>query len=434
MVGVDEVSSVQAPQASLESRSTPWRGTRRLLIAGTVAVALVVGLAGCSPGAKWNAPGETPDPPKVNLSSPTDGSTDVPASAELVFSVEGTRDVTVAMTGPGGKSIAGAMRDDGSSWIPAEQLDWGAVYSATITARKTDGTSAEAKTTFTTMEEPARLVRVLSYNGDHVTYGVGMPIIVRFSTDVPEGARADIQRRMFVTSEPAQEGVWHWISSRYHNPGSEAHYRPKVYWLPGTKISVRIATGGMPWGFEGIYGGNDLTLQFSIGDSMIMDVDNATKQMTVTQNGQVTRTIPVSLGKPSTPSSSGQMLVMSRNPTYTFDTRRELGNREGYVVDVNFAEQLTTGGEFIHAAPWSVNEQGVRNVSHGCVNMSDANAEWIFNSVKVGDPVIVKGTEVTLAWGNGFTDWDRPWEEYVKGSAIPYTPPAATSPSPSVTG
>ena len=76
--------------------------------------------------------------------------------------------------------------------------------------------------------------------------------------------------------------------------------------------------------------------------------------MTVTQNGQVTKTIPVSLGKPSTPSSSGNLVIMSRHDKYTFDTRRELGTSAGYVTDVEFAERLTTGGEFIHAAPWSV--------------------------------------------------------------------------------
>jgi lipoprotein-anchoring transpeptidase ErfK/SrfK len=405
----------------------------RTAVAAFAAITLALA-TGCTSKPEWNGPGETADPPKVNLVSPADGSTDVPTSAELVFTVEGTQDVTVALKDPSGDTVAGGMRDDGSSWIPGEQLEYGAVYSAVITAKKSDGTSAEAKTTFTTMAEPARTVRVQSYNGDHETYGVGMPIIIRFSQIVPEEARADVQKRMFVTSNPPQEGVWHWVSSKYHDAGSEVHYRPKVYWQPNSTIDVRIATGGLPWGYEGIYGGNDLTLEFKIGESFIMDVDNATKQMTVTQNGQVTKTIPVSLGKPSTPSSSGTMLVMSKDAKYTFDTRRELGNQEGYVVEVNFAERLTTGGEFIHAAPWSVNDQGVRNVSHGCVNMADANAEFIFNSVRVGDPLTIRGTEVALEWGNGFTDWDRPWEEYVKGSAIPYTPPAATAPTPTTTG
>jgi len=407
------------------------RVLRRVVSPILVVFALVLGTVACSPGVDWRDPGETPDPPKVNLVGPLDGATGVPTSAELEFTLEGTNSAEVTLTDAAGTPIAGEMRDDGSSWLPGEQLAYSTQYTATITATKSDGSSAQATATFTTMDPPAQTARIQSYNGDHVTYGVGMPVIIRFDTLVPDSARAAIQRRMFVESNPPQEGVWHWMSSRYHDLGSEVHFRPKEYWLPGTTIHVRIATGGMPWGYEGLYGGNDLTLEFSIGDALVMDVDNATKQMVVTRNGQVVNTIPVSLGKPSTPSSFGQTLIMSKHAEFTFDTRRELGNREGYVTDVEFAEQLTTGGEFIHAAPWSVNQQGNTNVSHGCVNMSTDNARWIYENVNVGDPVITRGTEVPLEWGNGFTDWNISWEEYVLGSAIPYAPPTSASPTPS---
>ena len=407
------------------------RVLRRVVSPILVVFALVLGTVACSPGVDWRDPGETPDPPKVNLVGPLDGATGVPTSAELEFTLEGTNSAEVTLTDAAGTPIAGEMRDDGSSWLPGEQLAYSTQYTATITATKSDGSSAQATATFTTMDPPAQTARIQSYNGDHVTYGVGMPVIIRFDTLVPDSARAAIQRRMFVESNPPQEGVWHWMSSRYHDLGSEVHFRPKEYWQPGTTIHVRIATGGMPWGYEGLYGGNDLTLEFSIGDALVMDVDNATKQMVVTRNGQVVNTIPVSLGKPSTPSSFGQTLIMSKHAEFTFDTRRELGNREGYVTDVEFAEQLTTGGEFIHAAPWSVNQQGNTNVSHGCVNMSTDNARWIYENVNVGDPVITRGTEVPLEWGNGFTDWNISWEEYVLGSAIPYAPPTSASPTPS---
>jgi hypothetical protein len=267
-----------------------------------MAIALAVGVGACSSNATWNAPGETRDPPKVNIESPADGSADVPTSAELVFKLEGTQTAEVTMTAADGAAVGGAMRDDGSSWVPAEQLAWSSQYTATIKATKSDGSSAEAKTTFTTMDKPGQLVRVQSYNGDHVTYGVGMPIIVRFDTDVPERGRAGIQRRLFVTSNPPQEGVWHWISSPYHNPGSGVHYRPKDYWQPGTKIDVRIAPlRRCAVGLRGVWRQRP-DHRFTIGESMIMSVDNATKQMTVTQNGQVTKTSRSALGKPSTPS------------------------------------------------------------------------------------------------------------------------------------
>src|SRR5690606_22498604 len=132
-------------------------------------------------------------------------------------------------------------------------------------------------------------------------------------------------------------GIWHWMSSKYHDLGSEVHYRPKEYWLPGTTIHARIATGGVPWGYDGMYGGNDLTLDFTIGDRQIMEVDNATKQLVFTRDDQVIKTIPVSLDKPSTPSSYAPWMILSMHEDYTFDARRELGVGEGYVTDVKYA-------------------------------------------------------------------------------------------------
>ena len=93
-------------------------------------------------------------------------------------------------------------------------------------------------------------------------------------------------------------------------------------------------------------------------------------------------------------------------------------------MDINWAMRLTWGGEFIHAAPWSVGDQGVRNVSHGCVNMSDGNAVAV-RPAHVGDPVIVRGTEVPLTNGNGWTAWNVTWAEYITGSALPVPPALA---------
>ena len=400
---------------------------RKVLSGFAVAVALLA-TAACQPDARWYPPGETADPPQVTITEPADGATDVPAAAEIVFAVTGTRDVSVELVDAAGNPVPGQMRPDGSSWVPGTQLEYATTYTAKVTARKSDGSTGEAQSTFTTMAKPANLVDVRSFIGDHQVVGVGMPIIIDFGLVVPKERRPEIEKRLFVTSDPPQEGVWNW----YATEGTERdiiHYRPKEYWKPGTKVNVRIATGGLWWGVGDWYGRHDLTIQFTIGPQTIMEVDNATKTMTVTRDGEVLRKIPVSLGKPSTPSSSGTMLIIDKHVDYTFDTRREIEN--GYIVDVKYAMRLTWGGEFIHAAPWSVAAQGVRNVSHGCVNLSMENAEWLYNQVLVGDPVIVKGTEVDLAWGNGWTDWDVPWEEYVKGSSLPYPPPGPAVPAPS---
>jgi hypothetical protein len=113
------------------------------------------------------------------------------------------------------------------------------------------------------------------------------------------------------------------------------------------------------------------------------------------------------------------MVVMSKQETALFDVPGE------YRTTVEHAMRLTWGGEFIHAASWSVEDQGVRNVSHGCVNLSDENAAWLFGVAHLGDPVIMRNTETPLANGNGWTAWNMPWSEYIKGSALPVAPALA---------
>jgi lipoprotein-anchoring transpeptidase ErfK/SrfK len=188
--------------------------------------------------------------------------------------------------------------------------------------------------------------------------------------------------------------------------------------------------GGAPTG-DGHYGDQDRSASIRIASKVVLDVDNRTKQMTVYANDKVLRRIPVSLGKPSTPSSSGRLVVMSKEYSTVFDTTRE--GPGGYRVTVNYAMRLTWGGEFIHAAPWSVGDQGHRNVSHGCVNMSWGNAEWLFGVAHVGDPVIVRDTEVHVTNGNGWTAWDLPWDSYVRGSALPVPAELMAAPAPTPT-
>jgi lipoprotein-anchoring transpeptidase ErfK/SrfK len=262
------------------------------------------------------------------------------------------------------------------------------------------------------MAKPSSLVRATSFLGDGQVVGVGMPMIVRFDRAIPTKYRADVQRRMTVTATPAQVGIWRWISP------TEVHYRPKVYWKAGTKIFYRVQLAGVPMG-DNAYGRTDLTVDLKVGRALVMTVDNKSKTMVVRQNGKTIKTIPVSLGKKSTPSSSGTMIVIEKKRKTVFDTMEELGPEEGYRTKIDYAQRLTWGGEFIHAAPWSEGVQGRTNVSHGCVNVSMAMGAWLFGRTMLGDPITVKGTERKLANGNGWTDWNMSWDEYVKGSALP---------------
>ncbi|HEU4426695.1 MAG TPA: Ig-like domain-containing protein [Pilimelia sp.] len=411
--------------------SRRWRsGSRGRRLAAILVAAALALTAGCTDDKPaWQGGGESGPQAKGDqlgaaVTGPAKDATDVPTATEITYTTNKATGATVELKSAAGEVIEGAPRPDGSSWVPTQQLEYGTKYTVTVTAAAEGGKTATASSSFTTMAEPDKLVRVSTFLGDDMVVGVGMPLMVTFGREVPEDLRDDVQRRMFVQTSPSQEGVWRWIS------GTEVHFRPKVYWKAGTKLSFRVAAGGLPLG-DGWYGRADLTIRASVGPAVVMVVNNATKKMTVTKDGKLLRTIPVSLGKKSTPSSYGTMLIIEKYRKTVFDTFAELGPREGYRINIEYAQRLTWSGEFVHSAPWSVASQGRVNVSHGCVNMSPANAQWLFGITRVGDPVTVKGTERKLQNGNGWTDWNLTWDQYVQGSALPYSPPAAPSPSPS---
>jgi lipoprotein-anchoring transpeptidase ErfK/SrfK len=100
--------------------------------------------------------------------------------------------------------------------------------------------------------------------------------------------------------------------------------------------------------------------------------------------------------------------------TYGLPTSYELG----YDSAIPLAVRLSNSGIFAHSAPWSVADQGVRNVSHGCINMPPADAQWFYDTFGFGDIVQVTGTSTQLAPDDGYGDWNVPWDEWVTGSAL----------------
>ncbi|MEJ3748654.1 Ig-like domain-containing protein [Actinomycetes bacterium KLBMP 9797] len=400
--------------------------TSRRAVAAAALAALLALVTACSGGgdddnngggSSWNGGGnggQAEDGSKAvaTITGPAADAKDVPAATEIIFTTENaTGAPTVEMKDAAGEVVKGALQADGKTWLPEKALDYATAYTATVTATDADGKPATASNTFTTMAKPANQVRVSSFLADGAVVGVGMPLIVRFSRSIPEDYRDDVERRMTVSSVPAQEGVWHWTSP------TEIHFRPKVFWKANTKISYKLQTGGLPMG-DGWYGRSDVTVDMKIGSSLIMTVDNKTKQMTVTKDGKVIKKIPVSLGAPRTPSSSGTMVVIEKKRKTVFDTMDAADPQDRYRTDIEYAQRITWSGQFIHAAPWSEGVQGRTNVSHGCVNVSMAMGAWLFNQTKLGDPITVKGTGDPLKNGNGWTDWNMSWAEYVKGSAL----------------
>ena len=98
--------------------------------------------------------------------------------------------------------------------------------------------------------------------------------------------------------------------------------------------------------------------------------------------------------------------------------------------------RISNNGEFIHANPETVNVQGAANVTNGCINLSEADAERYFRTAIYGDPVEVTGTRIPLSEADGdIFDWIFDWETWqsmsaVKGEAVDSSVPATPSDAP----
>ena len=227
-----------------------------------------------------------------------------------------------------------------------------------------------------------------------------------------------------MTATPATEGGWYWVDDR------TVHWRPKDYWQPGTQVTLSANGYGKDLG-GGLYGETDRTMNLTIGPAKIASIDDATKQMTVTIDGQVVRQITVSMGRSdsvtvdgkeiSFVTPSGIYVAQEKYPvkqmssaSYGLPTDYSLG----YDSQIPLAVRLSNSGIFAHSAPWSVADQGVRNVSHGCINLPPDAAQWFYDTFGYGDIVTVTGTSTQLAPDDGYGDWNIPWDKWLQGSAL----------------
>jgi lipoprotein-anchoring transpeptidase ErfK/SrfK len=397
-------------------------GAAALLLTATLLSACDAGSA--NPSAE---PGSTDSPSESSSAAPEAqagsirsnverGATDVPVDTLLRVAATHGRLSTVTVTGSGeAGALVGAISGDGGLWTTEERLEPGTTYAVAATVRGEDGDLVTRRSRFSTQDlslDEQTYPSVSPLGGD--TVGVGMPVVVSF--DVPVTDRAAFEKHMSVTTTPRQSGGWYWLSDQV------VHYRPKSYWKAGTQVSVDIEVNSVPAG-NGIYGQEDRHVDFAVGDAHVYKVDMDTHQMKVFSNGELLRTLPVTTGEePKFTTRSGVKVIMEK-----FDARRMNSETVGIPADspdaydidnVQWAMRVTSSGEFIHAAPWSVASQGNANVSHGCTGLSTANADWLYRMTQIGDVVEYVGTDRTIEPGNGYSDWNLSWAEWQEGSAL----------------
>jgi len=233
---------------------------------------------------------------------------------------------------------------------------------------------------------------VLPARGEVV--GVAHPVVVTFSAPVAD--RLAAERSVDVTSSPAMTGRYEWLDD------TSVQWVPDRFWPAHSTIALSMGR---------------FKTEFATGASVIGVADLSAHTFTVRIDGidagppsavptphhrphwGEPGVLPASMGRPEYPTPVGTYTVLGKDRSVYMDSSSvgiPVSAPDGYQMDVDFAVRITSRGLFVHSAPWAVNSLGYENVSHGCINLSPEDAEWYFNTVNVGDPVIIQENSVEV--------------------------------------
>ena len=297
--------------------------------------------------------------------------------------------------------LAGLMSNHGTTWHTLWPLHTATHYTVTATAIGTNGKPATATSSFRTLTPQATFSAqtVIAYNQ---TYGVGMPITILFSQPVVH--RAQVERAISITSSNPVVGAFEWDSS------NSVSFRPRDYWPAHTNVSFVAHFNGVEIA-PGVYGTANLSQSFHIGNSLIGVTNTRTHHSLVYYKGKLIGRWPDSSGRPGDDTPNCTYLTINKgNPV--------LMSGPGYKnVPVYWSVRFPWSGDYWHDAPWSLSEQGLMNVSHGCVNLSPQHAQWYYQHEVPGDPITVVGSPVAGQPGDGWTQWFLSWKQMLQRSA-----------------
>ncbi|MDG4665254.1 L,D-transpeptidase [Mycobacterium sp. 236(2023)] len=222
--------------------------------------------------------------------------------------------------------------------------------------------------------------------------GVAHPVVITFDRFVAD--RRAAERSVRITSEPPMTGKFEWVE------GNVAQWVPDEFWPAHS--TVMLTVGNMP------------TRRIDIGPAVVGVANLSDHTFTVTIDGKPPSELPAphhrpffgqngvfpaSMGRPEYPTPVGIYSVLAKERDVVMDSSSvgiPKDAPDGYLLDVEYAVRFTQRGLFVHSAPWAVNQMGYENGSHGCIGLSTEDAEWYFNTVNVGDPIIVRENSVEV--------------------------------------
>ncbi|MFD8410826.1 MULTISPECIES: L,D-transpeptidase [unclassified Streptomyces] len=395
------------------SRTRRYAHRRHALLAGTalMAAALTACTGGADGGDKADGKADPKNKPAMAISVNLTGDQAKPGEPVKVTLAAGKFAQVKVSDGKGGE-LPGKIADDGRTWTSERNAAPGTDYK--VEAQDTDSQSASAQ--FKTAAAD-KVNKVTINPGKGGTVGVAQPVSLVF--DNPVKNKAEVEKHLKVTTSNNTEGSWGWFKDYTGN--DRVDWRPKDYWKSGTEVKVEMSLNGVDSGQGGGYFVRDYDTNFKIGKDRRLQVDLDSKKMSVVEDGQTVKSIPVSAGTPGgkKASWSGKMVLMTKEGTIRMDSQT-VGLGDSYDKMVDSSMRVTWSGMYIHAAPWNAGNFGRANASSGCVGMSDADAKWLFDSSQIGDAVEVtgSGSKGKADIGNGYGEWNLSWDEWKTKSAL----------------
>ncbi|MGX4690177.1 L,D-transpeptidase [Streptomyces sp. JNUCC 63] len=352
--------------------------------------------------------------------TPADGSDNASINNSAAVTVAKGTLTKVTMTTTDGKAVEGRISDDKKSWKPSGQLERATTYKVSASATDAKGRAAHENASFTTVAPEHSFIGTFTPDNG-TTVGVGMPVSINFNKAITN--KAAVQKGITVTSSSGQEVACHWFNTQ------RMDCRPEQYWQENSTVTLKLDLDGVE-GAQGVYGVQQKTVTFNIGRNQVSYVDAKTKQMKVTRNGKVVKTIPISAGSPENKTYEGQMVISekfkeTRMNGATVGFTDDDGKGEYDIKDVPHAMRLSNSGTFIHGNYWGRGIFGSVNTSHGCVGLQDKKGAddpntpgaWFFDNSMVGDVVVVQNTgDRTVAPDNGLNGWNMSWAQWKAGS------------------
>ena len=341
--------------------------------------------------------------------APTPGATAIAPNVPIVVKGGTGRLVAVRVTSKSRVGVDGTLVPATNEWHSSGALAYGTAYRVTATVDGGPHVRAESSMTFRTLT-PATAVTTTVFPWDGLTVGVGQPIVITLSQSTTSDAeRASLVGRLSVSESQPVAGGWHWFSDR------ELHFRPRTFWPAGEHVAVAWNLNG--WNAGGsAWGVSEGTSRFTVGDAHVSYANLATDEMAVTDNGRTIATYPISGGKLTDPTMDGVHLVLDRSSVVRMVSSTNgipVNSPDGYDELVYDDVHISDSGEYVHAAPWSVTSQGRTNVSHGCINLSAADAAAFYAFSRYGDVVLVVGSPRPPAPGDhGVMDWATDWSTF----------------------